>query len=75
LPGLGRHANLTSGFNPRRVHGKLLYAYDSAKGNEIRPSEEYFLDAIATVRDNQRTYLRHRKSGLAESRFGFLADC
>ncbi|MGO8670318.1 MAG: AAA family ATPase [Capsulimonadaceae bacterium] len=36
--------------------GKLLYAYDRATGASIRPSTEYFLCALATVRANKERY-------------------
>ena len=36
--------------------GKVLFAYDRARGLEQRPAEEYFLSAVGTVRDNKRCY-------------------
>jgi SpoVK/Ycf46/Vps4 family AAA+-type ATPase len=39
---------------------KLLYAYEWANGGAARPVEEYFLEAIATIRSNRRKYARKR---------------
>ncbi|HLY20761.1 MAG TPA: ATP-binding protein, partial [Bryobacteraceae bacterium] len=36
--------------------GKLLFAHDRTAGKEVRPAQEYFLEAIETVRSNQRNY-------------------
>jgi len=55
--------------------GKLLFARDQTTGNYGRPAEEYFLDAIATIRQNRRKYQRRRPVQLTEARpFGFRAD-
>jgi predicted AAA+ superfamily ATPase len=36
--------------------GKLLLAYDRARGRELRPVTEYFLDAIETLSSNKDRY-------------------
>ena len=52
--------------------GKLLFAHDKLKGKELRPIEDYFLDAIRTVRENRRSYNRRKTVRFAESvPFGF----
>jgi transitional endoplasmic reticulum ATPase len=45
---------------------KLLFAHDKATGKVLRPSTEYFLEAIETVRANRRNYLRSKPSRLTE---------
>jgi transitional endoplasmic reticulum ATPase len=42
--------------------GKLLFAYDKAHGKTGRPLEEYFLEAIETIRSNRRNYVRRKPS-------------
>ncbi len=55
--------------------GKLLFAHDRARGRVPRPVEEYFLDAIETVRENRRNYSRPQRDPLLrEARIGFTAD-
>ena len=55
--------------------GKLLFAHDKAQGREPRPVEEYFLEAVATVRANRRNYSRRKPSPLAdEVRVGFTVE-
>jgi transitional endoplasmic reticulum ATPase len=39
---------------------KLLYAHDWARGSGVRPTQEYFLEAIATIRTNRRNYARRK---------------
>jgi len=46
---------------------KLLFAHDRATGKELRPAEEYFLEAIEGVRANRRKY----RQGKAASQLGF----
>jgi transitional endoplasmic reticulum ATPase len=54
--------------------GKLLFAHDVTKGVALRPIEEYFLDAIDTVRANQANYARAKPTRLAGAMpVGFLA--
>ena len=36
--------------------GKALFAYDKAREVDLRPAEQYFAAAVATVRDNKRLY-------------------
>jgi hypothetical protein len=36
--------------------GKALYAFDRATGRPPKPTTEYFLDAVETVRDNKARY-------------------
>jgi transitional endoplasmic reticulum ATPase len=47
-----------SGADLRRLvdDGKVLYAYDRARGRPLRPTIEYFLSAIDTVRANRQRY-------------------
>ncbi len=55
--------------------GKLLYAYDKANGIPLRQIEDYFLEAIETVRANRLRYARRR--GLASreaTRVGFKVE-
>jgi transitional endoplasmic reticulum ATPase len=47
--------------------GKLLFAYDKAHRNSLRPAEEYFLEAIATVRTNRKRYARRKPSQVMET--------
>jgi len=36
--------------------GKAIYAYDKAKGVELRPTTEYFMRAVEAVRENKERY-------------------
>ncbi|HLK64659.1 MAG TPA: AAA family ATPase [Bryobacteraceae bacterium] len=55
--------------------GKLVLAHDLASGKTLRPVEDYFLEAIETVRANQMSYARRRPAGLTQSMaFGFAAE-
>ena len=47
-----------SGADLKRVveDGKLLYAFDRARGRPTRPALEYFLEALTTVRANKVRY-------------------
>ena len=47
--------------------GKLLFAHDVSLGNVVRPIEEYFLEAIDTVRANQMNYARAKPARLMGS--------
>ena len=47
--------------------GKLLFAHDRALGRELRSPEDYFLDAIATIRSNRRTYARRKSSRMPQA--------
>jgi ATP-dependent 26S proteasome regulatory subunit len=51
--------------------GKLLLAHDKASGKPLRPVEEYFLDAIETVRENRRNYIKRRPSPFNPLKIGF----
>jgi transitional endoplasmic reticulum ATPase len=52
--------------------GKLLYAHDRAGGAPLRAVEEYFLEAIATVRANRRSYARSKPPKMTETvKMGF----
>jgi len=52
--------------------GKLLYAHDRAGGTALRAVEEYFLEAIATVRANRRSYARSKPPKMTETvKMGF----
>ena len=46
--------------------GKLLFAHDKARGKPPRPVEEYYLEAIETVRANRRNYARNKPAKLTE---------
>ena len=55
--------------------GKLLYAHDKVTGNELKSIDEYFLEAIRTVRANHRSYSRAKPSRTGEARqIGFVQD-
>jgi len=55
--------------------GKLLFAHGRVSGEQARPVEEYFLEAIATVRANRRNYARRRPAQYMEARgYGFIAE-
>jgi predicted AAA+ superfamily ATPase len=45
--------------------GKLLFAHDLSTGAPLRPVEDYFLEAIDTVRANQVNYARAKPARLA----------
>jgi transitional endoplasmic reticulum ATPase len=54
--------------------GKLLFAFDRTNGKAIRSVEDYFLDAIATIRENRRKYRRRKPVGGGDGQaFGFAA--
>ena len=54
---------------------KLLFAYDTLHGRPPRVAEEYFFEAIETVRDNRRNYARSKPARLAEVvKMGFRAE-
>ncbi len=46
--------------------GKLLFAYDRKSSARLRLVEEYFLEAIETVRANRRNYARSKPTLLTE---------
>ncbi len=46
--------------------GKLLFAHDKATGKAPRPVEDYFLEAIESVRANRRTYARSKPARFTE---------
>jgi len=55
--------------------GKLLFAHDRTRGGAARPAEDYFLEAIATVRSNRRNYTRRRPAQFMERReYGFIGE-
>lgn len=55
--------------------GKLLFAHDVSLGNPIRPVEDYFLEAIDTVRANQMNYVRAKPARLtAGGPVGFISE-
>jgi hypothetical protein len=52
--------------------GKLLFAHAVAKGEPLRPVEDYFLKGVETVRSNRRNYKKRRPAPFGEStRIGF----
>jgi hypothetical protein len=56
-----------SGADLKRVveDGKLLYAFDRAKGDTLRPVTEYLLEALETVRANKARYAEAEASARA----------
>ena len=55
--------------------GKLLFAHDKVRGEPLRPAEDYFLEAIETVRANRRNYFRTRpERPLEVVKLGFAAE-
>jgi SpoVK/Ycf46/Vps4 family AAA+-type ATPase len=55
--------------------GKLLYAHDVASARTPRAADEYFLEAIETVRENGRNYGRRRPPRVTGAvRIGFAMD-
>jgi len=55
--------------------GKLLFAHDKAAGEAPRHIEEYFLEAIATLRTNRRNYRKPKPASLIETfKIGFGAE-
>ena len=54
---------------------KLLYAYDLTQRSEMRPVEEYFLEAIATIRANRRNYARRKPAEMPGAlKLGFCCE-
>jgi hypothetical protein len=58
---VSRLAEATEGFTGADLKrliedGKTLYAYDKVQGLTLRPSTEYFLSAVETVRANRQRY-------------------
>jgi hypothetical protein len=55
--------------------GKLQFAHNRTTGEPLRPVEEYFLDAIATIRQNRRKYRTRRSAQPADAQlFGFKTE-
>ena len=56
--GLAIQTEGLTGADLKRVveDGKVLFAYDKMRGLELRPSMEYFLTAVQTVRANKSCY-------------------
>jgi AAA+ superfamily predicted ATPase len=46
--------------------GKLLVAYDRARGTALRPTTAYFLDAVETVRANKERYQEAESQALRQ---------
>jgi transitional endoplasmic reticulum ATPase len=54
---------------------KLLYAYDCWQQAGARPVDEYFLEAIATIRTNRRNYARRKTAEIpGASKLGFCSE-
>ena len=54
---------------------KLLYAYDWTAGSEMRPVDDYFLEAIATIRANRRNYARRKPAEMPGAlKLGFCCE-
>jgi AAA+ superfamily predicted ATPase len=69
---VGRLADATeelSGADLKRVveDGKLLYAFDRARGSALRPVTEYLLEALETVRANKVRYAQAEASARARN--------
>jgi hypothetical protein len=47
--------------------GKLLFAFDKVNALPLRKVEDYFLEAIKTVRANRVRYARRKESGAYRS--------
>jgi AAA+ superfamily predicted ATPase len=55
--------------------GKLILAYDQSIGRLVLPLEEYLLRAVATIRENRRSYRKKRPGPPAEVvKIGFATD-
>ena len=55
--------------------GKLSFAHDISGGRTPLPVEDYFLEAIATVRINRRNYSRRKPTAFSEeAKIGFLTE-
>ena len=55
--------------------GKLQFAHNKTTGTPMRPAEEYFLNAIATIRRNRRKYQTRRRARASEDQlFGFKSE-
>ena len=70
---IARHSRGLTGADLKSVveDGKLLFAHDRIQGRQ-RPVEDYFHEAIETVRDNRRKYVRSRPPKLTETvKLGF----
>jgi transitional endoplasmic reticulum ATPase len=54
---------------------KLLYAHARFQGNGMRPVEEYFLEAITTIRTNRRNYARRKPAEMPGAlKLGFCSE-
>jgi AAA+ superfamily predicted ATPase len=52
--------------------GKLAFAQDRLRGQQTRPVEAYFLEAIESVREHRRRYRRSKPAALGDGvKFGF----
>ena len=52
--------------------GKLLFAYDRSQGSPLRTADEYFLEAIESIRRNRRNYARKKPAEVGETlKLGF----
>lgn len=58
VPALVSAADGFSGADLKRLvdDGKTIYAYDKAKGHELKPPTHYFLQTVQTIQDNKRRY-------------------
>ena len=74
---LARGSNRLTGADLKAAieDAKLLYAHDWARGAGTRPVEEYFLEAIATIRTNRRNYARRKRAEQPEAvKVGFCLE-
>ena len=55
--------------------GKAIYAYDKAKGVELRPTTEYFMSAVEAVKENKERYAEAEAQAALRPKFpmhGFM---
>jgi len=70
-----------TGADVKRVieDGKVLFAFDRSRNVPLKPVTEYFVQAIATVRENKRRYAEaeariRSRPHVPENPFGFVPD-
>ena len=49
--------------------GKAIYAYDKAKGAQLRPTTEYFMRAVEAVRENKEHYAQAEAQAALRRKF------
>jgi ATP-dependent 26S proteasome regulatory subunit len=73
---LARETDSFTGADLKRLveDGKALLAYDRARGLQLRPATEYFLEAVQTVLANKKAYTEANTSGAAALLQGLQAQ-